>query len=165
MKLKYVIIIGIAFLQSCVAEKPIKITPFSTYANPNDTTESLGELMVCYNNFFLVSNYRDTKKVDMQIDSFVTAFIAKNEYSPKTDRIDFFFYKETSQTNMATIQRNPKEVDPYSNEYDWVYYYSVKLDSSRLREKIKNGHVIERMETTPFKSGFKIKLVKIDTSG
>jgi hypothetical protein len=90
----------------------MQITPFTNYVNPADTTDSLGDSMLCYNKFFLVSKYRDTKKVQMQFDNFVTAFIAKNEYSPQTYRIDFYFYKETSRTNLAAIQRTPEKLTP-----------------------------------------------------
>jgi hypothetical protein len=161
-------IIMVVLLQSCMADKSIQVTPFTTYVNPADTTNLLDDSMLCYNKFFLVSNYRDAKKVQIQLDNFVAAFIAKNEYSPKTERIDFYFFKESSRTNLAAIQRNPREVAPYSSEHiwehDWVCYYSVKLDGSWLRKKIKNGETIETTEKVPPKPKFKIVLTEVDTS-
>jgi hypothetical protein len=160
--MKYVIL-SFVLLQGCVAEKPIQITPFTTYTKPIDTIVSLGKEKVYYTNLFLISNYRDTRKVQIQLDSFVSEFIAKNEYSPKTEGIWLYFYKETSKTNLAVIKRNPKDVDRYSDFHDMVYHYFVKLDGSRVREKIKNGEVIETTEKMLPKPKFKIILTGVDT--
>ena len=143
--MKYLIVL-MFLLQSCVSDKLITISEFSTYNKSISTTVSLGKERVYYDNFFLVSNYRDNKKVKMAIDSFVVKFTSGNSYSPLTDEIRLYFYKETSKTNLVEIKKNPREVDRYSNRHDLVYYYAVKLDGSKVREKIKNGEVIETTE-------------------
>lgn len=140
--MKY-IIIALALLQSCVADKPITITAFTTYNKPVDTTVSLGKEMIYYNNFFLVSNYRNNQRVERKVDSFVVGFIAANKYSANTNEIRFYFYKETRRTNLVDIERNPREIDRYSNQHDLVYYYAVKSNGNTVREKFKNGQVIE----------------------
>jgi hypothetical protein len=160
--MKYLIIIGIVFLQSCVAEKSMKISPFSKFDKFVFIGRAFGKEEVYYTNFFFVANYRDTKKAEMQIDSFVTAFIAKNEYSPNTEVIWLYFYKETRHTNQVTIKRNPRGVDPYSDYRDLVYSYVVKPDGSQVREKMKNGEAIETAERMLPK--LKTILVKTDTS-
>ena len=136
----------IVFLQSCISKEPIKIVEFNTLTKSIFTTLSLGKERVYYNNFFLVSNYRNDKMVEMKIDSFVLTYVSSKIYSSRTDEIRLYFYKETSKTNLVEIKKNPREVDRYSNRHDLVYYYAVKLDGSKVREKIKNGEVIETTE-------------------
>ena len=144
-----------ALFQSCVTEKSISITEFTTYDKTSYTTISLGKEMVYYNNFFLVSKYRNNERIETKIDSFVVGFIASKTYSSKTENIRLYFYKESSKTNLVAIEKNPREVDRYSNEHDLVYCYTVKLNGEKLREKFKNGDVIEttakKIKTPKFK--------------
>lgn len=112
--------------------------------------------MINYVNFFLVSNYKNSKKTDKEVDSFVAAFTSKNKYAPNTEEIGFFFYKETSKTNLIAIKRNPSDVDLYSNEHDLIYFYSLKPDGSKERKKFKNGDAIETTEKKIHKLKFKI---------
>jgi hypothetical protein len=150
--------ITLILLQSCAADKPIAITEFSayTYNRLIDTSVSLGKERIYYYNFFLISNYRDNNLTRLKIDSFVVQHVSKNKYSPKTDEIRLSFYKETNKTNLEAIKRNPRELDRYSNQHDIVYYYAVKLNGSTVREKYKNGEVIETTEDLPETPKFKI---------
>ena len=152
------LLIALIFLQSCVADKPISITEFSayTYNRLTDTSFWLGKERIYYHNFFLISNYRDNKLTRLKIDSFVVQYVSKNKYSPKTDEIRLSFYKETGRTNLDAIKRNPRELDRYSDQHDIVYYYAVKLNGSTVREKYKNGEVIESTEDIPEPPKFKI---------
>lgn len=156
-----VIIILTGLLQSCLPQKPIVIAEFSTYSKPIDTTISRGKEMIYFNGFFLVSNYKDSKKIALQLDSFVQAYTSKKNYPQSTEEIRFYFYKETSKTNLIEIERNPREVDRYSNEHDLIYYYAVKLNKEMVREKYKNGEIIEIIPkpTTPTPK-FKIEKVE-----
>jgi hypothetical protein len=153
--MKYLAIM-ILFLQSCISEKPISITEFSTYTYPISTTISLGKERIYYNNLFLVSNFRNNKKVELSIDSFVVKYTSDNCYSANTDEIRLYFYKETSKTNLTEIKKNPREVDRYSDRHDLVYCYIIKLDGSKVREKYKNGEVIETTEKFSKPPRFKI---------
>lgn len=138
-----ILITTLFLLQSCLTNKPITITEFTTYNKPVYSTISLGKEMIYYNNFFLVSNYRNHKQVEMELDSFVINFTSNQHYAEKTEDIRLYFYKESSKTNLLAIERNPREVDRYSNAHDLVYCYIVKLNGSTVREKFKNGEVIE----------------------
>lgn len=155
------IIILIVVLQSCSPQKPIVITEFSTYTKSVYTDTSLGKEMTYFNSFFLISNYRDSKEVTMQLDSFVTTYILKNKYPETTEKIRLYFYKETSKTNLVAIEQNPREIDRYSNDHDLVFYYAVKSNLEVERKKYKNGEVVETLPKPTIPTP-KFKIEKIE---
>lgn len=137
------LLIVFIFLQSCTTQKPISITEFFTYAKPVDSTLSLGKIRVYYNNFFLITNYKDNLKSQNKLDSFAINYILQNKYAAKTEEVRLWFYKESTRTNLIEIKKNPREVDRYSNQHDLIYGYYIKRDEENIREKYKNGNVIE----------------------
>lgn len=97
-----------------------------------------------------------------QIDSFVTKYTDRNEFSPFTNEIRMYFYKETKKTNLIEIKKNPRELDRYSNAHDLIYYYAVKLNGSKVWKKYKKGKVIATSEKQIPTPKFKIILNKIE---
>lgn len=91
---------------------------------------------------FLVTNYTSNKNSEKQIDSFVNC---QNNSFKQIDNINLFFYKISKKTNSANWKKNPRDIDRYSNEHDFIFNYVISKnnDSTRSTSKFKyrNGKI------------------------
>jgi hypothetical protein len=109
----------------------------------------------------LVRNYSSKKEVISVIDSFANNFLETGIFSPNREEVRMAFYKETSNTNIESIQANPREVDRYSNEHDLVWCFTLQRNNFLKKEKIKEGEVIEtNSELIDPTTKFRIKRVE-----
>jgi hypothetical protein len=146
---------------SCRQPAKPQIVQFTTYTKEVDSSVSLNKMRVIYNYFFLVRNYSSKKEVISVIDSFANNFLETGKFSPNREEVRIFFYKETSNTNIESIQANPREVDRYSNEHDLVWCFTLKRNNFLKKEKIKEGEVIEtNSELIDPTTKFRIKRVE-----
>ncbi len=134
----YILLICI-LIQSCFVNKPIIITQFYPYNKLIDTVISLDKERIYYDNFFLISPYKESKEVENKIDSFVIEYTSSKSYPYNTEEIRLYFYKETKKTNLKAIKQNPREIDRYSNEHDLIFMYIIDNKGNTVRTKYKNG--------------------------
>ncbi len=150
------LILALFIFQSCVTDMPISITQFTTLSMPTHTDTSLGKKLVYFDDFFLITNFKESKSVENEIDSFVNNYISGKSYPDNTEEIKLYFYRETSKTNLKAIEKNPREIDRYSNDHDIVYCYFIRPKGISKKEKIKNGEIIETTPKPIPKPNFKI---------
>lgn len=154
--MKYNIVL-LLMLFSCVSNKEIIITEFYTdNVSVYKSISQTGKEIIYYNNFFLVSNYSSNNKIEKKLDSFVLHYTLEMKYSDNLEEARLWFYKESSRTNLISISQNPKEIDRYSNDHDLVYCYIIKGEGERIRERYKNGEVIETTEKFSKPSKFNV---------
>lgn len=87
--------------------------------------------------YFIIRGYSDNRESLKQVDSF-----AKKTRS--ADYVDYpqyelIFYKESGQTNVDNIAKNPRVIDRYSQDNDMVLTYTWSHGKFISRQRIKNG--------------------------
>jgi hypothetical protein len=130
----------IFFLTASCASKSLQ---FELYDKDEGVREKLNGSNYTYvTKTFLVKNYSDNNNSEIQIDSFVNS--QKNTLK-QIDNINLFFYKISDKTNSANWEKNPRDIDRYSNEHDIIYNYviSKSIDSTKSISKFKyrNGKI------------------------
>jgi hypothetical protein len=128
-------------LLSCISNKHrMEIRPF-TVLNKIDTIHNEKGDAVYKFDCFLVTNFKDNKQSERLIDSFVTKNKAAdfNSYT----QYEMLFYKQSEITNPNHIKENPRDLDRYSQNNDWIYQYTWFNGGNFTRFKIRNGQIIE----------------------
>jgi len=129
------------FLYSCTsAQKEITIEPLKMLNNI-DTFMDRGKMVISKFDYYLISNYRDNKRTQNFIDSFVQQH--KDSSIAKYSHYNIVFYRESSETNVKNILANPRVIDRYSQENDWIYSYHFINGKFLSRWKVKKGEIIE----------------------
>ena len=90
---------------------------------------------------FLVRNFDYSKAMAAYLDSFVSKHKAQD--FARFGRYTILFYKESAWTNEQNLKKNPRDLDRYANQYDWVYEYTWIDGNLRSRHVLKNGEIIE----------------------
>lgn len=139
--MKFLLFLHIVFLSSCCSTKPMEIIQFYPYKTIIDSSMDNGKLITGRDDFFLIKNYCDKKSTPIYLDSFVA--INRNSEYLKLSYYSMSFFKETSKTNLEAIQRNPREIDRYSNDHDLVYTYTWRYGKYDGRRKIIDGEDVE----------------------
>jgi hypothetical protein len=71
---------------------------------------------------YLISGYEDSQEFEIKLDSFACNF--KDSTYTKYDQYSKIFYKKSEFTNNEHIQKNPRDIDRYSQENDLQYSYT-----------------------------------------
>lgn len=125
----------------CFANKEALIFEHLEMLDSFDTSVSNGKLLQFKSKSFLVNGYRYSKKNELVIDSF-----ARNVQTNGIDTFTQFtisFYKKSKETNAENLAKYPRVLDRYSNKHDLIYIYIWRDGEFRVREKFKNGKMIE----------------------
>jgi hypothetical protein len=126
---------------SCIcSQEKIEIVPF-TLLNKTDTLKTEQGINTYKAEYFLVRNYKNDKTCQNYIDSFV----AKNKAADLADytQYNMIFYKESKITNPTHLKENPRDLDRYSLNNDWIYEYQWVQGKFSSRWKIKNGELVD----------------------
>lgn len=122
---------------SCTSNKPLQIKQFYPYTY--DSAQILKEK----EDFFLVENYRNDSASSRYIDSFV---FVKSKSLKRYNSYSMCFLKESKYTNWEKIKKNPKIIDPYSQNqnlnsvlHDIIFEYYWVDGEFNFKEKYKNG--------------------------
>lgn len=127
-----------------ITTKNISIVPLKML-NYIDTMRDGKIIPISKRDFYLVRKYVESKATEKFIDSFVEKNKDKNLSKYATYGI--VLYKESSETNIKTIQANPRVIDRYSQQNDMIYEYSWTAGKFGIRFKYKNGEIIEPKST------------------
>ena len=129
----YKIIIGILTItiswggtlsqQSCSSKKSsgnLEIALFRP-ACKVDTLISNEKTYIYKTDAYIVDGYKNTQLDEMKIDSFVCK--AKDSYKNSYSYFIILLYKKSKITNNEYISNNPRDLDRYSQENDFLYDY------------------------------------------
>ena len=106
-----------------------------------DTVIYHGNLNFNRSEYFLVKGFNDNKETADYINLFASRFA--DSVGKKYNNFTIMFLKESSQTNAKNIIANPRVIDRYSQENDWIYKYSWAQGKLYSKWKVRNGEIIE----------------------
>jgi hypothetical protein len=87
--------------------------------------------------YFIIRGYSDNRESLNQVDSFADK-IKSADYADYP-QYELIFYKESGQTNVGNIAKNPRVIDRYSQDNDLVLTYTWSRGKFISRQRIKNG--------------------------
>lgn len=129
------------FLLGCFIKKEALAFEHLEMLDNLDTSISNGKLLQFKSKSFLVKGYKFNKKNELIIDSF--AMKVKTKDINTLTQYTLTFYKMSKQTNAENLTKYPRVLDRYSNTHDLIYVYIWRDGEFRMREKFKNGKMIE----------------------
>lgn len=103
-----------------------------------DTFESKGTVLVAKEEIYLMRNYVDEEKIELQIDSFVCEIseLQKTNY----DQFLLSFVKESRVSNLKKFEENERNLIRYSADNDFLYsYHFDRKHGFNYRFKYKQG--------------------------
>ncbi len=129
------------FLLGCFIKKEALTFEHLEMLDNFDTSIRNSKILRFKSKSFLISGYRSNKKNELLIDSFAKNVKALD--AATFTQYTVTFYKKSKQTNAENLTRNPRILDRYSNSHDLIYIYIWRDGEFRVREKFKNGKMIE----------------------
>ncbi len=136
-----VLIVLIVFLLHLNCKKQdLTIIPISSL-NYTTTINTGEKNILVKGQFYLVRGYDNSREANKEIESFAKK--NKDRDFEKYDSYSMCFYKESSETTLQNILKNPKIIDRYSNLHDHVVDF--KWDKGKFFSKFeyKDGMLIE----------------------
>lgn len=94
-----------------------------------------------YSAIYIVRNYSERNKTQLQIDNFAMGLGSKN--INKYESYLLMFYRESAITNLKNLKVNPRDLDRYSDIKDFKLEYRWTGGSFSGRRKLKNGILSE----------------------
>ena len=138
--LKLIIILACLPLYLCCKKQDISIVPIESL-NYINTIKSGDRVFTNKGSYFLIKGY-DGSDAAMSV---ITKFILNNKDADYAnyDSYTMVFFKESSQTSIENIKRNPKIIDRYSNEHDHIYEFLWHKGKFIATYKFKDGILIQ----------------------
>ncbi|MFN8247453.1 MAG: hypothetical protein U0T68_00730 [Ferruginibacter sp.] len=131
--------IGLILAYSGCAQNNCRLTIVQIFPY-KDSSLSLNYSKIDKIEYFIIKGYRDSDDCDAQVDIYVKS--AKNTLWDKFKSYQMVFYKESNNTNESSIRNNPKVLDRYSQDNDWVFLFTWNYGRFAKKFKIKNGEII-----------------------
>ena len=127
----------IVLLGSCISQKPVE---FILLQSSKDSGEPKYNKLY-YSAIYIVKNYSDHKKSQMQIDSFAMNLGNKNQ--TRYNSYLLMFYRESAITNLKNLKENPRDLDRYSDIKDHRLDYHWSGGTFLGKMKYRNGVMID----------------------
>ena len=127
-----------ALLCSC-SQKPLQFVALTQFDRVDTSLTKGNRPTLRYYNF-IVENYRDNDASSESIDSFVNAKVDTNFMN--YENYILVFYKSSDKTNIEHLKEDPKDLDRYSQQNDWIYTYTWSRGLFLGREKIMGGRIV-----------------------
>lgn len=130
-------------IQGCFSQSKSKVIfeKINIY-NKVDTSYINDKMSTFYIEYYIISNYKDSK----EIDSLVTDFVLKNNQNNflRYDSYNMLFYKKSHISNKTHLEDSPRDLDRYSQDNDWVYDFSWRGKRKEyVISKYKNGKIVD----------------------
>lgn len=125
----------LTMLSGCAVQKPVEFILL-------ESTKKSGELKynkLYYSATFIVKNYSNSKKSQLQIDTFAMDLGTKN--AKAYDSYILLFYKESEITNSENLKKKPRDLDRYSDIKDHMIDFRWSNGFFLGKVKYKNGHI------------------------
>lgn len=87
--------------------------------------------------YFIVRGFSNDKECLRQVDAFAEK--SKSSDYANFPQYEIVFYKESDQTNLNNIAKDPRVIDRYSQEHDEVLSYKWSNGKFISRQTIKDG--------------------------
>lgn len=124
----------------CCKKKDIEIVPIESL-NYVKTVKDGTQEFTSKGTYYLVRGYDDSPEVAAYINQYV--FKHKDKDFARYDNYGIIIYKESSETTIESIKRDPKIIYRYSNSHDRIYKYNWSRGVFEGRLKYKGETVVE----------------------
>jgi hypothetical protein len=123
-------------LYGCAQQKePMTIRPFAFLNHIDTTIDMKGQKQLAKFEYFIANHFDYSKEATESLDQWVQ----KNKAADAGNFIQYtvYVYKKSSVTNEEHLKENPRDLDRYSLDNDWIY------EGTWMNGKFVNRYIVK----------------------